>query len=199
MSYSVATYFDQESWAKSGLNWLRNATSANLSGYVVGKDLNQQSIDKITELEFVHLPVINKFKKDNNVFFTLLQILQKNQRCLWVQNNILPRSEIKVDTDLICGSSELELSSLVLPVVNLYDRAAIIESLHESIQKKHGKLLSSKYMLGTYDFWNGFVGCRAYLLEKEYLQQHDNSDDLVLNFFIAFTNSTSVEIKGYDL
>jgi hypothetical protein len=198
MSYSVATYFDQESWAKNGLNWLRNATSVNLSGYVVGKDLNQQSIDKITELDFVHLPVINKFKKDNNVFFTLLQILQKNQRCLWVQNDIVPKSELKGDTDLICGSSQLELSSLVLPVVNLYDRAAMIESLRESIQKKHGKLLSSKYMLGTYDFWNGFVGCRAYLLEKEYLQQHDNSDDLVLNFFIVFTNSTSIEIKDYS-
>ena len=98
---------------------------------------------------------------------------------------------------MLCSYSPVQIDDLMIPVVNLWDRAAMISSLKQNIEKVHGKYLSSDFMLGTSDFWNGLVGCRAYLFEKRYLQEIGQSDDLVLNFFVALTNSLSVEVKEY--
>ena len=199
MSYIVATYFDKDAWKSYGLNWVRHAKSESLTGYIIGIDLPQEAIDKINELGFVHLPLISKYQIRGDAFFTLLQKLEKNQRCLWTNPHVLPRAGIESKVDLLCGISNSSVENLTVGVVNLYYIAAMIKSLNESIFKKHGAFLASDYILGTYDFWNGYVGCRNYLHEKQYLESFSVSDDLVLNFFMAFANSFSCEIQSYPL
>ena len=197
MSYIVATGFNQSTWEKYGLNWIRFANSESLKAVIVGDELTGAAVDKIHELGFVHLPVQPKFNIKSNFYYTLLQKLEKNQRCLWTIPSILPKSEIQTDVDLVCGVSDFAAEYLTSGVVNLYDRAAMIQSLNEKIWQKHGGFLSSEYILGTFDFWNGFVGCQTYLHERQYLDSNATSDDLIINFFVAFTNSISCKIQKY--
>ena len=109
----------------------------------------------------------------------------------------MPRADIEANVDLVCGISDFGAEYLTSSVVNLYDRAAMIQSLNESIRQKHGGFLSSEYILGTHDFWNGFVGCQTYLHERQYIDANPTSDDLILNFFVAFANSISCKVEKY--
>lgn len=195
MSYVASTFFDADTWNKFGLNWVRSAKSASLDCLIIGDELPEEAISKINELKFRHVPIIKKFKNKCNIEYTLIQNLDKNTRCLWTKPEILPKSGIVTNSDLVCGYTNLVVQDLASAVINLYDRAAMIESLNEQIQKVHGRFLSSDFMLGTYDFWNGFFGCKAYLFGKKYLENNGQIDDLVLNFFVAFANSLSLEIK----
>jgi hypothetical protein len=197
MNYIVSTFFDEEDWNKFGLNWVRNAKSASLDAIIIGKDLPEDAIAKIAELNFLYFPVLDKFKKNCNAMHTLVCNLPKNSRCLWTKPEILPKAGIIGEADLICGLSESPISKIVSSVINLYDRAAMIESLSQHIESVHNKYLSANYMLGTTDFWNGFFGCKSYLHERGYLVENSEDDDLVLNFFVAFAHSFSVEIKDY--
>ena len=124
--------------------------------------------------------------------------MNKDQRCLWTRPELMPKNGLISNSDLLCGYSNLSAIDLADHVINLYDRAAMIESLEQQIFKNYGKYLSADYMLGTYDFWNGFFGCKAYLHGNRYIQNERDTNDLVLNFFMAFTNSMSLEIKEYD-
>ena len=197
MNYLVSTFLDEESWEKFGLNWLRSAKSASLQALIIGKNLPEVAQQKIQELNYKFVPVENKFKTDCNFHYTLSRNLEKGQRCLWTRPDLLPKAGFETDADVTCSYSNININDLVSPVINLYDRAAMIQSLQQNIEKIHGKYLSSNYMLGTSDFWNGLFGCRAYLFERGYLQGSGHSDDLVLNFFIVFANSFSVEVKNY--
>lgn len=197
MSYFVATSFDSDSWESHGLNWVRHAKSESLKAYVIGNNLKQAAIDKIAELGFTHLPLIEKYKIRGDAFYTLLQKLEKNQYCMWTNHLLLPIKGFECKADLVCATTQIDANFLTTGVVNLYDRAAMIQSLNESIFKKYNGYLSSEYILGTYDFWNGYVGCQTYLHERQYLDLSPTSDDLVLNFFMAFANPLSCEIKKY--
>jgi hypothetical protein len=197
MSYVVATSFNLESWDKYGLNWLRQAKSCSLNGYIIGVDISEQAIKKIQELEFVYLPMEEKHRVRGDVFTTLAKNLPREKRCLWTNPYILPKPNIETKADLLCGTEDVSAESLTVSVYNLYDRAAMIESLNEKIKSEHKAFLSSEYMLGTYDFWNGFSSCQNYLYDKEYLDTTIFADDLILNFFVAFANSLSVEIRKY--
>lgn len=197
MSYIVATGFDQNAWDKYGLNWVRHAKSESLEAIIVGDGLSSPALDKINELGFQYLNVKSGFNIKCNFYYTLLQKLQQGQRCLWTIPAILPRAQIETSVDLVCGISDFGAEYLTSSVVNLYDRAAMIQSLNESIRQKHGGFLSSEYILGTYDFWNGFVGCQTYLHERQYIDANQTSDDLILNFFVAFANSISCKIEKY--
>ena len=78
--FSNATSFNQDSWNAHGLKWLRNAKSNSLDGIIVGENLNEIATDKIAELGFIHAPLIQKFNVKGDIFYTLLQNIQKNQR-----------------------------------------------------------------------------------------------------------------------
>lgn len=197
MTYIASTFLDEKSWDRHGLNWLRSAKSESLDALIIGKDLPDSALEKIRELNFRYVAVENKFKSDCNFHYALSRNLEKGQRCLWTRPDLLPKAGIESDVDVVCGCSNVNLNDLASPVVNLYDRAAMMQSLKQNIEKVHGKYLSSNFMLGTYDFWNGVFGCRAYLFEKGYLQGSGHSDDLVLNFFVAFANSISLQVKNY--
>jgi hypothetical protein len=54
MNYIVSTFFDEEDWNKFGLNWVRNAKSASLDAIIIGKDLPEDAIAKIAELNFLY-------------------------------------------------------------------------------------------------------------------------------------------------
>lgn len=197
MKYVVATAFDSESWDSHGLNWIRHAKSESLNALILGKNLKKSSVDKISELGFTHIPVIEKYNNNADVFYTLVRNLEKDQQCMWIKPSLLPVQGIESKSDLTCGISQVEVQFMTTGVVNLYDRAAMVQSLNESIKKKYNGFLSSEYILGTYDFWNGYAGCQTYLHEKQYLDSSPISDDLVLNFFMAFANLLSCEIKPY--
>lgn len=197
MSYIVASSFDAATWDRHGLNWVRHAKSESLDAIVVGNDIPGSAVDKIAELGFRHLPIQPKFNLRHNAFWTLLQSLEKGQRCLWTKPSLLPKAGIEASTDLVCGISDHNAEHLTSSVVNLHDRAAMIQSLNDAILARHGAFLSSDYVLGTFDFWHGFVGCQTYLHARQYVDAMSTSDDLVLNFFVAFTNSISCKIDKY--
>ena len=197
MSYIAASGFDAATWERFGLNWVRHAKSESLDAIIVGNQIPASAVDKIGELGFIHLPIAPRFNLKHNAFWTLLQSLQKGQRCLWTAPSLLPRAGIEAKSDLVCGLSDLNAEYLTSSVVNLYDRAAMIKSLNDSVLSRHGAFLSCDYVLGTFDFWNGFVGCQTYLHEKRYIDAAATSDDLVLNFFVAFANHISCETQKY--
>ena len=197
MNYIASTFFDEEEWNKNGLNWVRHAKSASLNAIIIGKNLPDDAIEKINELNFTYVPLIEKFKTDNNVMYTLVHSLPKASRCLWTNPDVTPKAGLETQADLLCGTTKTSVYQIAESVVNLHDRAAMIESLRENIYKTHNCYLSSSYMLGTTDFYYGFAGCRAYLFGKGYLNGNKYSNDLVLNFFVAFVNSYSVEVRDY--
>lgn len=197
MNYIASTFFDEEKWDRFGLNWIRSAKSASLEALIIGSNLPESAQIKIKEYNYKLVPVENKFKTDCNFHYTLVKSLQKGQRCLWTKPDLLPKAGFETDADIFCSHSDISINDLVSPVINLYDRAAMVVSLQNNLEKKYGKYLSSNFMLGTSDFWNGIFGCRAYLFEKGYLQGSGHSDDLVLNFFVVFANSFSLEVKNY--
>jgi hypothetical protein len=198
MKYLVSTYFDDTNWHEFGLNWVRTAKSDSLDAIIIGKNLPDDAIQKIHELEYKYVPLMEKFKNDSNVMYTLVHNLPKSSRCLWTSPDILPRKGLETSADLLCGPTENTILQLADSVVNLYDRAAMIESLKENIEKKHKCFLSSNFMLGTNDFYHGYAGCRSYLLGKGYLNGSRFNNDLVLNFFVAFANSCSVEVLDFN-
>lgn len=197
MNYFAATSFDKNTWGKYGLNWLRTARSNSMKGFIVGEDLTEDAVNKISELGFTHLPVNKKYNCRCDIQYTFLKSLPTDAYCLWTENNILPKNNLETKMDICCDVSKYTAYEITAPVVNLHDRAAMIHSLEDMIQKHHGAMLSSAYLLGSYNFWNGYVGCQTYLYQKEYLDINVPAEDLILNFFMAFANSISLEIKNY--
>lgn len=197
MKYSVATFMTQDSFAESGTKWLRSAVSQSLSGWVVGLGLGSGSIDKIAELGFKHLDVNPRTGTRADVFGTFVEKMAAGDSCLWVPPDRLPTSRLAPTCDLVCGRLEVDSMSVTAPVVNLYDKAAMMKSLDESVKAAHGCFLSSSFMLGGYDFWVGYSGCYAYLSRKQYIDPGMPGEDLVLNFFAAFAGSISVDARDY--
>lgn len=197
MSYKVATYFSADNWDQLGINWVRTAKSNGLTGYIVGHNLSEDAVQKIGQLGFQHLPLDEKSKEKTAVYAQFIRQLDKNERCLWTIPTIHPISGIDSNYDLVCGLTDADVFALTSSVVNLYDRAAMIESLEEKISKKYKGYLSARYILASSEFWYGYLGCQQYMKKKEYIEFTTLSDDLVLNFFTAFANRFTVEIKDY--
>jgi len=197
MKYFTATFLDKNSYGKHGLNWLRTARANSMQGYIVGEDLSDEAVSKITELGFTHLPVEKKYNHRCDIHYTLLNNLPTDSYCLWTENNLVPKNNLETKMDICCDLSKVSAYDMTVPVVNLHDRAAMIHSLEEMILKQHGAMLSSSYLLGSFNFWNGYVGCQTYLYQKQYLDTNLPAEDLILNFFMAFANSISLEIKNY--
>lgn len=222
MKYSVATFLDQESWRLHGVSWLRQARSQSLDGYVVGKDLDDDAVCKVVDLGFVHVPLLKtpetptviidewerhgvkheaEVKSDkprrSAIFEPFVKLMEPGQTCLWLNPSMTPTADLSTSADLMCDVGEFDIDFLTSVVFNFYDRAAMAHSLEEKIKAVHGGFLSTKYILGSYDFWIGYLGCQNYLASRDYVVQTWPSEDLVLNFFVAFANSFSVEVRTY--
>lgn len=71
MSYVVATYMNVDTWNKTGVNWLRKAKSAGLTGFIVGDGLPDDANEKSKELGFKIVPMIVKFGDDRDQYRTV--------------------------------------------------------------------------------------------------------------------------------
>jgi len=198
MDYKVATYFSSENWESQGLNWLRTAKSLSLTGYIIGYNLSEEATSKISQLGFICLPL----KEDENnrvkIFQKFISQLKPQERCMWLTPSLLPKANFETESDLVCELTKSDIFNLTEPVTNLYDRAAMIESLREKIEKKYSGYFSTRYVLATSEFWHGFLGCLQYMQEKSYFDANTSTEELILNFFTAFANRFTVEVKDYD-
>jgi hypothetical protein len=170
-------YFNKENFQKIGSNWIRQAKSENLSGFIVS---NIQS--EMPNLGF-DLISLNDNYTDFDIFYNMIPKLNKKS-CLFLKTEDLPIIP-ESNADCICGSLDVSLDDLVFPVENLFKRADAIKSIQTNIIEKYGTLLSGNYVYGTYDFWKTYTGFQSLLIENKYLDRIHNYHDLMLNLFIA--------------
>lgn len=198
MSYTAATWFDKDSWEKQGLNWVRKAKSAGVSGFIIGSDLPQEAHAKAKELGFTVVPLITKYGDERDKFHTVLENLKGGQRCLLTRPDATVKGGLPETKDLICNRAKAsDPFGIVSPIRNLNDRAKALKLLRDAVEKVYGATLSSKSVLGTRDFWAGYTGFLNYLYEKNYLDRHAN-EELTLNLYVALAGSVSLEIAGND-
>lgn len=195
MTYKVATYFDNSTWGKYGLNWVRYAKSSKLPSLVVGVDLPPEVGAKVTDLGATFVPMVKKSGVGLDKYAALLKNIEG--RCLFTQPDVLPRAGYSTGRDIFCGKeSELACIDVVSPVKNIFERATTARVIYREVQKVHG-LLSAKYILGTYDFWAAYVGFQNYLWDRGYLDQRPPYDELTFNFFMGTVGKPfSLETTG---
>ena len=68
MKYSVSTMFDRETWQVYGENWLRQARSLSLDGYVVDAGLDDDAVAKVKGMGFMCLPAQTGSPDRSNIF-----------------------------------------------------------------------------------------------------------------------------------
>lgn len=195
--YKVACHFDKSSWLKHGVEWLRQAKAQSLSGFIVGSGLGDDAKAKIEDFGFESFMLGESLSNRYDIFSPFVKRLSPKDRCLWIQPNMKPLAGIASESDLLCGPSDTPMEVISGVVVNFHDRVAIMDSLETRVKSVYKTLLSTKYILGSYDFWVGYLGCQTYLGERNYFNQVWPAEDLVLNFFVAFGNSFSVQVRGY--
>lgn len=197
MNYKVATCFSDDTWQAHGPSWLRHAKSAGLKGFLVGLGLSEDASRSVTEMgfEYIGLPAQPRMRAD--VFQSFAVKLEKGEFCLWTRPNAKPHAGLQTNMDVLVGTSKASVDDLCQSVINLYDRVAMAASIEDRVVHTYGGVLSTEYILGSREFWVGFSGCHSYLGSKEYIDQLLPCEDLVLNFFIAFANSFSIEVAPY--
>jgi hypothetical protein len=195
MSYVVATYMDIDIWNKTGVNWLRKAKSAGLTGFIVGDNLPTDAEVKAKELGFKLVPVVSKFGDERDQCLTVAETIQKGQRCLFVNYNITPKRGISEAREITCNRDEsIDLLEMVSLIKNLHDRAKAVVLIREKIIDVHKGLLSTSSVLGTWDFWNSLSAFHDYLQEKNYLDRRASYTELAFNLYVALAESISLEV-----
>jgi hypothetical protein len=190
MSYIVATYMDIDAWNKTGVNWLRKAKSAGLTGFVIGNNLPSEAVAKAKELGFEIYPIVNERDK----FQVIVENIQKDQRCLLVNSDVTPKADLPETKEVTCYKDEsLDLFDILIPVKNLQDRSKSYSLLLNEIINVHEGLLSCNCILGTWEFWNSFNSFHNYLQERNSIDKQSSYGDLALNLHIAL-NSISLEV-----
>jgi hypothetical protein len=192
----ITTYFDKDSWPKKGVDWLRRAKSAALQGFVIGNQLPPEAEAKAKSLGFSVVPVIEKFNDERDIYCTIAETLEKGQRCLFINSDLSPRGGLSEEKDVNCSlDSTLDLIDIVSSIKSLKQRAKAVRVIQKKVESIHKGLLSTKYILGTWEFWNGFAAFNSYLQEKSYLDRRTACDELAFNLYIALTDSITTEIS----
>ena len=178
MTYSVATHFDQPTWDRFGVNWLRKAKSEKLTGFIVGMNLSDEAKIKILDFGFVYYPMV----------LNRLQIPDLcNHCCLLTNFDEIPKAGLPEDADVVCSiDKSISALDIVSPIVNLPNRAKAVRLIQEKVEKIHGGILSTKYILGSVDFWAGFSGFQTYIRNQTYLEDNFILDDLLFNLYLSF-------------
>lgn len=197
MKYIAVTHFDKETWAKYGLNWLRKAKSEGLKGYILGTDLPEEAPAKANELGFTAVPVVGPTGAYLDRYHTLASVLKEGQRCLLTWPTVLPKGGLSDARDVLCGTEKkLNVVEIVAPVKNLYNRAKVVRDIRDKIITTHHSLLSPRCVLGTWDFWNEFLGFQSYLYERDYVDLRlPYNEELLLNLYLAEVDH-SLEVDG---
>lgn len=194
MSYIAATYLDQNTWT-TGVNWMRKAKSAGLTGFVLGSRLSEEATAKAKELGFKVIPLAVKYGDGRDIHYNLANNLKKGQRCLFTYPDATPKGGIPEERDVTCSREKvLDAVEVVTPIANLHDRAKVVKLLRGKIETVYKGLLSPSYVLGTWDFWNGYTAFQNYLHDRNYLDARLAYNELTLNLYIALAGSVSLEI-----
>jgi hypothetical protein len=183
MSYFVSTCFDQKSW---NLNWIRQAKSEGLKGFIIGDDLSHDLIKKSNDLGFDVIPI------ERDKHFTLAKFLKKDQFCLFTKSDIMPVSGLSVDSDFSCNRKQLNLLDYLYCIKNLQKRADSFKIIQEKIQNAEG-VFSSELILGSWKFWNGFSSFQNYMYDKDIFDLTIINEDLILNLYLALSESITKE------
>ena len=192
----IATYFDKESWTKKGVDWLRKAKSIGLKGFIIGDNLPVEAEAKAKSLGFDLVNIIVKFNDERDIYCTIAETLEKGERCLFMNSDLSPRGGISEEKDVNCSlDSSLNLRDIVSSIRNLKQRAKSVKLIEEKVENVFNGLLSTKFILGTWDFWNGFAAFHNYLQEQSYLDRRTACDELSFNLYIALTDSITTEIS----
>ena len=107
MDYKVVTYFGSDNWEAQGLNWLRIAKSLSLTGYIVGYNLGEEAVSKITQLGFIHLPLSEEENNRVKVFQKFISQLKPKERCMWLNPSLLPKANFDTQADLVCELTKI--------------------------------------------------------------------------------------------
>lgn len=191
MSYTFATYFDDEIWEKNGVNWCRKTKSVGLYGFVMHRNLSEDAINKIEELGFSATKINSDHNDDRDLFLTIIDTIKRDQRCLFVRPEIIPSVNLPESQELVCRKdSNLNLFQLATAINNLHQRSKAINKIRE---KHGGEYLTCSHVLGTWNFWVKYYGFQNILSDKKTLKYFDS--DLTLNLFLSLNNSISFEIE----
>lgn len=195
--YYVATQFDKDSWSKTGVNWLRKAKSAGLTGFIAGSDLPEEAYAKTKELGFYILPTTS-IEDDRESHEIIATTIQKGQQFLFSNSDVFPSNEI-LSQDLVCSLDEsLDLFSMITVIKNLHDRANIVRLIKDKIINVHGGLISNRFILGSWYFWNEFSAFQKYLHGRNYIDSKAKCSELIFNMYVALSQSISVKVIKHD-
>lgn len=190
MSYIAATHLDKDTWAK-GINWMRKAKSAGLTGFIIGSELPDEAEAKTKELGFKLVQAVT----GQSLFSALADNTKKGQRCLFTTCESSPKGGLSEARDATCRREKsLDAMEIVFPIKNLKNRAKSVWLLRDKIEKTYKGLLSPQQVLGTWDFWTGLAGFQNYLYQKNYLDRGTADNTLVFNLYVALAESVSLEI-----
>lgn len=194
MSYSVATHFDQSSWDKYGANWLRKAKSERLKGFVIGHNLNDETQTKISDAGFGCHP--------KRASFQLADLC--GDRCLLTRFDSLPKGGLPEGNEVVGFiDPNMDVIDLVWSMSNLHNRAKAARFLQERIKTVHDGFFSTRYILGSKKFWADLAAFEGFISQQRqaqnsYLEGIAMRDELVLNLYLAFFNSTKIGIENED-
>jgi len=125
----------------------------------------------------------------------LAENLKKGQRCLFTFIDATPKGGLSEARDVTCSREKtLGATEIVTPIANLQNRAKTVKLLRDKVETPYKGLLSPKYVLGTWDFWNGFAAFQNYLHDRNYLDARLAYNELTFNLYIALAGSISLEI-----
>lgn len=194
MTYSVAAHFDQPTWDKFGVNWLRKAKIERLKGLIIGHNLSDDTQEKISTMGFEFVPFSEK------------EDLVGRGNCLLTNFDCQPKGDLPKNKDIVCAVDKTvdktivfpprSVMDLVLPIQSLVVRARMIKLIQDKVEKVYGGILSEKYILGSEEFWTKFFAFKKYIRAKrDYLDNTGMQTQLFLNLYVAFFN---VEIAIND-
>jgi hypothetical protein len=163
----ISTYFDEELWYKYGINWISSIRDSTSKVVVITKDLPKQK--KISSLGF------HQVELEGDKYSTFLKFLDRDSVGIFTLPN--------VSCSVFSGNpikSNLRKEELIFVVKNLYKRAEALKILD-----KLYSLNSAEFIVGSIDFWDGFVEYQKSIGSDFLEESHRYYEDFLYNYFIA--------------
>lgn len=187
MSYIATSFFDRESWDKYGIRWLETAKAENLNGFVVGLDIPEAS-RYLKQMGFSLVAITDR----TVVYEAIASNLDKNQSCLFVNPELLPKGGLLENFNIRCNMKDsLDIFDITSSVQNLFNRAKVINMMQD-VKTNYKGLLSSECILGKWNFWIEYSGFQKYLFDINFLNQF-SSPELMFNLYIALMKPDALE------
>src|SRR6185437_15106026 len=95
MTYRVATYMNEESWAASGPDWLNQVDQAGLTGFIFGKLPAEAQTQLKAGITFIPARIWD--------LQPLADVLEKGERCLLTDPSVFPKGDYPEEFDAFCG------------------------------------------------------------------------------------------------